>query len=140
VDRQESIVIVLDSSALIDSFLRLDCAERLKHLVETEGIASPELIYPETLQALRKMERLGDITTIFGERCVSVLRSLPIKRFTVAESAWNIWGLRHNFTAYDASYVVLAGNLNAKLVTHDIRLSKAAVDHIDVMDLFDPAP
>ena len=36
-----------------------------------------------------------------------------------------IWGLRDNLSAYDATYVALAENLNCALVTADERLSRA---------------
>ncbi len=36
------------------------------------------------------------------------------------------WELRHNFSAYDAAYVVLAKQLRAPLLTTDGRLGRAA--------------
>jgi len=36
-----------------------------------------------------------------------------------------IWDLRHNLTAYDASYVALAEVLDAPLITFDHRLASA---------------
>ena len=37
-----------------------------------------------------------------------------------------IWQLRHNLSAYDAAYVVLAEKLGATLLTRDARLASAA--------------
>jgi predicted nucleic acid-binding protein len=37
-----------------------------------------------------------------------------------------IWALRHNLTAYDAAYLVLARLLDAKLLTMDSALRKLA--------------
>ncbi len=129
-------MIVLDTSALIDSFQNLECGQRLKQLVLAEEIAAPDILYAETLQSLRKMERLGDISSLFAERSISVLRKLPIKRFATAELLWEVWDLRHNFSAYGACYVVLAGKLNARLLTHDKRLATAAAEHITTFVLF----
>jgi predicted nucleic acid-binding protein len=133
-------VIVVDASALIDSFLRVDCAQKLKQHFESGDVACPDIIYAETLQVLRKNERLGRMTEVFAERCISVLKSLPFRKFASSELVWDVWTIRHNFTAYDACYVVLTGHLNATLVTHDKRLSNAAAEHIDVSNLFDVAP
>jgi len=37
-----------------------------------------------------------------------------------------IWQLRHNFSVYDAAYIVLAENLGATLVTRDGRLASTS--------------
>jgi len=39
-----------------------------------------------------------------------------------------VWAQRHNMTAYDATYVVLARVLGCQLLTLDVRLAKAASD------------
>ena len=35
------------------------------------------------------------------------------------------WALRHNFTTYDAAYVVLAKVLKVSLITSDAKLARA---------------
>jgi len=47
-------------------------------------------------------------------------------------------GLRHNFTAYDATYVALAEALGATLLTADLRLARAVRTHTAV-DVMEPA-
>jgi predicted nucleic acid-binding protein len=46
-----------------------------------------------------------------------------------------IWQLRHNFTAYDAAYIVLAEHLGATLVTRDRRLASPTA-HMAIVELF----
>ena len=46
-----------------------------------------------------------------------------------------IWQLRHNFSAYDAAYIVLAETLGAALVTRDGRLTSAS-GHAAAIELF----
>jgi predicted nucleic acid-binding protein len=46
-----------------------------------------------------------------------------------------IWQLRHNFSAYDAAYIVLAETLGAALVTRDGRLASAS-GHAVMIEFF----
>lgn len=43
-----------------------------------------------------------------------------------------VWELRHDMTAYDASYVVLAESLDATLITRDAKLASTASRLIEV--------
>jgi predicted nucleic acid-binding protein len=45
-----------------------------------------------------------------------------------------VWELRHNLTAYDAAYVVLAEALGAPLLTRDVRLASAP-GHVAVVEI-----
>jgi predicted nucleic acid-binding protein len=46
----------------------------------------------------------------------------------------DIWQLRHNFSMYDAAYIVLAETLSAVLVTRDRRLASAG--HSATVEVF----
>ena len=128
-------MIVVDSSALIDSFMDIEHARVFSELMKTESLAAPSHIYVETMHSLRKLEREDAISTIFGEQCVALLGNLPINRYATHDMLWESWSLRHNITAYDAPYVILAGILDATLLTHDRRLAKAAQFQVKTMRL-----
>ena len=50
---------------------------------------------------------------------------LGVRRLAVHWLTERIWALRHNLSAYDASYVALAEALNCPLLTADVRLAGA---------------
>ena len=53
------------------------------------------------------------------------LSQLDLERYPHELLLPRIWGLRQNFTAYDAAYVALAEILEATLVAADRRLAAA---------------
>ena len=50
------------------------------------------------------------------------LHALPLERHPAQPLLGRIWELRHNLSAYDATYVALAEALDAVLITSDQRL------------------
>ena len=58
-----------------------------------------------------------------GDQAVEDWLGLPVDRHPHDVLLPRIWELRHNATAYDASYLALAEVLDAPLVTCDRRLA-----------------
>jgi predicted nucleic acid-binding protein len=128
-------VIVLDSSVVIDAFQDLACAEKLRDLVLTNTIVAPDHINLEVIYTLRRYELEKTITKAFANQCLKVFAAMPLKRYSCATMISEISALRHNVTAYDAPFVILAKQLGAPLLTHDERLARAVAKHIKVMCL-----
>ena len=61
-----------------------------------------------------------------AEAAIQDLLDLRITRYPHSVLLPRIWQLRHNLSAYDAAYVVLAEKLGATLLTRDARLASAA--------------
>jgi predicted nucleic acid-binding protein len=55
---------------------------------------------------------------------LAVLAALPAERYPHAPLLGRVWELRHNFTAYDATYIALAEATGAVLYTGDENLAK----------------
>ncbi len=89
------------------------------------NVHAPHLALFETVQALRNAELQSFIS---GERAVEAIADvleLEIEYWAMYEYADRVWALRHNLTAYDASYVALAERLDSPLITVDARLARA---------------
>jgi predicted nucleic acid-binding protein len=70
-----------------------------------------------------------------ADEAFSDLLDLRITRYPHLVLLPRIWQLRHNFSAYDAAYIVLAEKLGAVLVTRDGRLASAS-GHAAAIELF----
>jgi predicted nucleic acid-binding protein len=119
-------VLVVDTSAVLEAIAGQAPAPRLVERLAQDGdLHAPHLIDTEVLHALRRMtlggelseERAADARTDFGE--------LAVIRYAHEPFSDRVWELRHNFTAYDATFVALAETLDAPLITCDARLASA---------------
>lgn len=80
---------------------------------------APEFIDLEVLSTWRGHARSGQLDEFSARQALSRLRDLRVKRFPHQPLIARIWELRENLTAYDASYVALAEELNTTLLTRD---------------------
>ena len=77
------------------------------------------------LHNLRRLDREGRIPPGRAD-LVEQVRALPIRRYRHDGMLDDIWSLRGQLTAYDASYVALTRRLDATLITRDGRLARAS--------------
>ncbi len=115
-------MIVVDASAAIRALLHDGEARRY---LSTESLAAPHLIDAEVLQALRRLAARGVAGSADAERAVRQWSRLGLTRLAIHGLTSRIWALRHNLSAYDASYVALAEALDCPLLTADARLAGA---------------
>jgi predicted nucleic acid-binding protein len=130
-------VLVIDTSAVLEAVVARDPAPGLiEHLGQDGDLHAPHLIDTEVLHALRSMtthrklseERATDARTDFA--------ALTLVRYPHEPLNDRVWELRHNLTAYDATFVALAEALDAPLITCDARLA-AARDHRAHIEVFE---
>ena len=118
-------MIVLDASAAVDWLVQSSAAPRIERRIfaRNQSLHAPELLDLEVAQVLRRLAREGVLTVSRAEAAIDDLLDLRINRYPHSVLLPRIWQLRHNISAYDAAYVVLAEELHATLVTRDSRLA-----------------
>jgi predicted nucleic acid-binding protein len=117
--------VVIDSSALVELVAQTERAPAVAQAVGEADMVAPDVVNPEVLSALRRMERIGTLTARRGVQAVDDLMDSPVRRFSTLPLLAEAWTLRANITAADALYVVLARILRCPLVTADRKLSQA---------------
>jgi predicted nucleic acid-binding protein len=130
-------MIVLDASAVIDWLLQTPPGQHIEHRIysRNETLHVPHLLDLEVTQVLRRLVGQGIVLPRRADEAVRDLLDLRINRYPHSVFLPRIWQLRHNFTAYDAAYIVLAEHLVATLVTRDRRLASPTA-HRAMVELF----
>ena len=121
-------MIVLDASAAVDWLVQTAATQRIESRIfsRNHSLHAPELLDLEVAQVLRRLVREGALSASRAEAAIEDLLDLRITRYPHSMLLPRIWQLRHNLSAYDAAYVVLAEKLGATLLTRDARLASAA--------------
>lgn len=113
---------VVDASVIV----ALVAADLDPDQLGNEELAAPHLIDSEVPTALRRLVLRGDLTDDQGSVALEGFTRLTLTRFPADWLRTRIWALRHNLSAYDATYVALAEMLGASaLLTTDARLAAA---------------
>ncbi len=130
-------MIVLDASAAVDWLLQTPAGQQIDKRIysHNESLHVPHLLDLEVLQVLRRLVRDGAISARRADEAIQDLLDLRIARYPQFVLLPRIWQLRHNLSAYDAAYVVLAETLGATLVTRDSRLASSP-GHAAPIELF----
>jgi predicted nucleic acid-binding protein len=130
-------MIVLDASAAIDWLLQTPAGKRIENRIYSriETLHAPHLLDLEVTQVLRRLVQQGVLPAHRADEALRDLLDLRINRYAHFMLLPRIWQLRHNMSAYDAAYIVLAANLGAALLTRDGRLASAS-GHTAIIELF----
>lgn len=123
-------MIVIDASAAVSGLVDATSAARA-YLVRND-LQVPHLIDQEVLSALRRLALTGDLPDVDADTYVARWTQLRMRRHDTSGLIDEIWGLRHNVTPYDATYIALATSLQTSLVTADRRLHAAPISGIEV--------
>jgi predicted nucleic acid-binding protein len=130
-------VIVLDASAAVDWLLQTSAGQQIEKRIyaHNESLHAPHLLDLEVTQVLRRLVRQGTVPARRADEALHDLLDLRISRYAHFVLLPEIWQRRHNLSAYDGAYVVLAEKLGAALITRDGRLASAP-GHGATIELF----
>jgi predicted nucleic acid-binding protein len=120
-------VIVVDASALVELLLQTPVGTRVEKRLERndDEVHAPHLVDIEIAHALRRLVRMGEVSTPRAEEAIADLLDFDVYRYPHVDLLDRAWTIRANVTVYDAMYIALAEALGAPLLTCDARLSAA---------------
>jgi predicted nucleic acid-binding protein len=121
---------VLDASVLFELLSQGEHAEVVEERLDVEEymLWAPHLIDAELGHALRRCVRLGRLTADAAGQALWEVDEIPVERVEHEHLIHVAWGLRDNFTFYDALSVSLALMLDEPLLTFDARLARSGFD------------
>jgi predicted nucleic acid-binding protein len=113
-------VIVVDASTLTDYLIGrgpalVAVAEALGADTE-QPLHAPELVWPETLNALRRMALRGDVGDDRATQAALELSEVRLVCYPHAPLREGVWSMRRELTAYDATYLAVALGLDDPLL------------------------
>lgn len=130
-------MIVLDASAAVEWLLQTPTGRHIEIRIysRNETLHAPHLLDLEVTQVFRRLVRQGTVSVSRADEALQDLLDLRLNRYPHSLLLSQIWQLRHNFSAYDAAYLVLAESLGAPLITCDGNLASAGAQ-IASIELF----
>lgn len=118
--------LVLDASAGFELLVNSDLGAAIQQKLPSGATWwVPEHYFVETASVLRRAELTGELTAGETVDALQRLRRSRLARAAVRPLLPAAWTHRGNLTIADALYVVLAEELDATLVTGDLRLAAA---------------
>lgn len=119
-------MIVLDASAVVELLTNGPLAKPIRSELSARGepLLVPHLIDVEAANALRRLAAAGRLHLHDCRQLLAALADLPAERCPHVPLLSRIWELRHNFTAYDSTYIALAEATQSALFTCDEKLRK----------------
>jgi predicted nucleic acid-binding protein len=120
-------VIVVDASALLEFLLQTSIGIRVEArlLRDNDELHAPHLVDVEVVQGLRRLVRMGEVSSARADEAIADLADLDLHRHLHVDLLSRAWKLRDNVSAYDAMYVALAEAIDSPLVTCDGPLANA---------------
>ena len=132
-------MLVVDTSAVVGALVGRPPDKRLVDRLSVDGdLCAPHLLDVELLHVLRRLVMAGQLSEDRAADARDDLADLAVARYDHVVLADRTWELRHELTAYDATFVALAELLAVPLVTCDARQANAPGNRA-VIELYEGA-
>jgi predicted nucleic acid-binding protein len=126
-------MIVVDCSAVVDALTAAEDADGLRARMSDDDLHAPALLDFEVVAALRGLVLGHHLTPTRAQDALTDFDDLTIERWPSSDGLRRrAFQLRHNVSAFDASYVALAETLNCPMLTRDDRLRKSGGNHVRI--------
>lgn len=120
--------LVVDASAVAEILLGTERGIAAAAMLGDHELLAPQHLTAEVASVIRGWSLGGSLTEQRASRAFSEFALLGIEQVAMISLLPAVHALRHNLSAYDAMYVVLARAAACKLLTLDVRLATAADD------------
>lgn len=120
--------LVVDASAVAEILLGTAAGRRAAALLDEHELLAPQQLTAEVASVVHGWSLASQISDAQALRAFVEFEALGIEQLPMMSSLSAVFALRHNISAYDAMYVVLARAAQCPLVTLDARLAAAAPD------------
>lgn len=114
---------MVDASAALSALLNAGPA---RQTLADDQLHVPHLIDAEVASGLRRRVIARQLDAEVAWTALDTWRRLGMTRYPMLSLLGRVWELRDNVSAYDASYVALAEQIDCALLTADGRLGRAA--------------
>jgi predicted nucleic acid-binding protein len=122
------LTLVVDASAVAEILFGTEAGRRAAALVEGHDLLAPQHLTAEVASVIRGWSLSRQITDEQALRAFVEFDELEVEQVPMTSMLPAVHALRHNISAYDAMYVVLARAAQCRLLTLDARLTTAAPD------------
>lgn len=127
-------MLILDASAAVDLVVTSSRTPALRRLTGDQRLFAPQLMYTESLAAVRRLEQADKITSTDADAAVARIMALPVRTVWSADWLAGAWARRSWLRISDAIYLSASERLGAPILTTDQRLGRALADRsIDVI-------
>jgi predicted nucleic acid-binding protein len=120
--------LVVDASAVAEILFGTEAGRRAAALLDGHELLAPQHLTAEVASVIRGWSLSGQITDELALRAFREFEALGVEQVPMMSLLPAVYALRHNSSAHDAMYVVLARAAQCSLLTLDARLAAAAPD------------
>jgi len=120
--------LVVDASAVAEILFGTEAGRRAAALLDGHELLAPQHLTAEVASVIHGWSLSGQISDEHALRAFREFDALGVEQVPMMSLLPSVYSLRHNISAYDAMYVVLARAVPCQMLTLDARLAAAASD------------